>query len=314
MKLSLLNEHMFRLYTTEEFVDNHLQTNAHDAKYFKKDYGSFFCGRIEDLLHLLTFPIPMSKGDTHCVYLVTAGSLNIAKGIHKYCLKEGDCLVVPAYHISSIESVEALLKGYFLSFSPGLLNNKSGFQNGFNTFNCLTPYANSYFPNSFINPFMVNLLKRLSIEYESNGLQKPNLVGSYLTALFYEFEYQHNDNTSVKVNQHQNITFQFKEHLFRNVKRLHRTSDYADLIGITPNHLNKVLKRTTGKSPIAWINETLILESKVLLDETGLSISEIAAKIGIYEPSYFTRLFKKVTQQTPKAYRNRLNNPTNDPF
>ena len=305
---------MFRLYSSEEFINVYLQSAAHSAKYFKNDYNAFFCCRIEELLHLLTFPIPMSKGDTHCVYFITTGSLNITKGINRHCLKSGDCLVVPAYHISSIESVNKELKGYFLSFSPGLLTNKSGAQNEFNTFNCLTPYARSFFPNSRTSPFIINLLKRLKMEYGAKGLKKPKLVASYLRTLFYEFEYLHNDNTSIKVNQNQNITFQFKEHLFRNVKRLHRSSDYADLIGITPNHLNKVLKRTTGKSPIAWINETLVLESKVLLDETRLSISEIAAKIGIYEPSYFTRLFKKVTQQTPTAYRNRLNNPGNGPF
>ena len=81
-------------------------------------------------------------------------------------------------------------------------------------------------------------------------------------------------------------------------------SDYAQLLTVTPNHLNKIIKEQTGKTASDFITDMLLMEAKALLKHTELSISEIAYQLDFTDPSHFNKFFKKETQQTPLMYRN----------
>lgn len=80
-------------------------------------------------------------------------------------------------------------------------------------------------------------------------------------------------------------------------------SDYAQLLNITPTHLPKSIKKATGKTPTQLINDMIVLEAKVLLKNTRLSVSEIAYQLNFEDPAYFNRFFKKQTSQTPSDFR-----------
>ena len=70
-----------------------------------------------------------------------------------------------------------------------------------------------------------------------------------------------------------------------------------------PNHLNKCVKAATGKSAQDLLSEMVLLEAKVLLRQTSLSVNEIAFKIGKEDTSDFIRFFKSKTNLTPTEYR-----------
>jgi AraC family transcriptional activator of pobA len=78
---------------------------------------------------------------------------------------------------------------------------------------------------------------------------------------------------------------------------------FASQLATHPNHLNAVVKRKTKKTAIAIIHEQLIHEAKSLLNQTELSIKEIAFKLGFREPSHFNHFFKKQMGITPVLYR-----------
>jgi AraC-like DNA-binding protein len=80
-------------------------------------------------------------------------------------------------------------------------------------------------------------------------------------------------------------------------------TDYAQLLNITPKHLTKSVKKATGKTPSELITDKLVLEAKVLLKNTSLSVSEIAYQLNFEDPTYFNRFFKKQTSQTPSLFR-----------
>ncbi len=79
--------------------------------------------------------------------------------------------------------------------------------------------------------------------------------------------------------------------------------DYADLLNITPNYLNAICNKTTGKSAGELIRKRIILEAKRHLTHTTLSISEMAFALGYKDCSYFIRVFKNETLQTPEEFR-----------
>lgn len=84
---------------------------------------------------------------------------------------------------------------------------------------------------------------------------------------------------------------------------LRTAKDYADRLAIHVNHLNKVLKESTGKTTTDIIGNRLVQEAKILLKQTSWNISEIARCLGFEEVAHFSNFFKKQTAVTPLAFR-----------
>ena len=88
------------------------------------------------------------------------------------------------------------------------------------------------------------------------------------------------------------------------VLQLKSPIDFAKALGIHINHLNKVLKETTGKSTKDIINARILEEAKILLRQTQWNISEIAFALGFEELAHFSNFFKKHTALSPLQFRN----------
>ena len=60
------------------------------------------------------------------------------------------------------------------------------------------------------------------------------------------------------------------------------------------------------KSPLAFINDRVILEAKRLLRFTNLMVKEIAYRMGYDDPSYFVKFFKRQTGYLPSDFRDNV--------
>ncbi len=85
--------------------------------------------------------------------------------------------------------------------------------------------------------------------------------------------------------------------------RLRTAKDYADRLAIHVNHLNKVLKESTGKTTTEIIGSRVVQEAKILLKQTDWNISEIAYSLGFEEVAHFSNFFKKQTEASPVFFR-----------
>ncbi len=81
--------------------------------------------------------------------------------------------------------------------------------------------------------------------------------------------------------------------------------DYARMLNITPNYLNAICIRETGRQAGELIRARILLESKRLLAHSDLSVSEIAWQLNFGSNSYFSRFFKKYEGVTPETFRNK---------
>ncbi len=82
-------------------------------------------------------------------------------------------------------------------------------------------------------------------------------------------------------------------------------SFYAAQLNLSQQYLSGLVKEQTGKPVMMWVEQVLIMHAKSLLKSTSLSIKEISQELNFADVSLFCRYFKRCTQVTPKAFRNR---------
>lgn len=81
-------------------------------------------------------------------------------------------------------------------------------------------------------------------------------------------------------------------------------STVAEHFGYNAEYLTTLLKKSTGLSIVEHINRSKIEEAKKLLLSSDLTISEIAPICGFNDVKYFSKLFHRLTETTPREYRN----------
>lgn len=99
------------------------------------------------------------------------------------------------------------------------------------------------------------------------------------------------------------LVSRFQKLVSRHFLSKRKVTDYASLLAVSANHLNRTIKEITGKTASESISEMLVQEAKAVLKYTEATISEIAYQLNFSEPAAFNRFFKKMTGDTPMAYR-----------
>lgn len=82
--------------------------------------------------------------------------------------------------------------------------------------------------------------------------------------------------------------------------------DHAAALSITPTHLNRVSRATSGLSAARFIESRRFHEACRLLAYTRIGIAEIGYSLGFDDPAYFSRSFRRQVGETPSSYRKRL--------
>lgn len=117
----------------------------------------------------------------------------------------------------------------------------------------------------------------------------------------YQKQEEENGNTSMDRNKQL-----FNK--FMALAKLHHASNrgvkfYANKLFLTPNYLSGVIKEYSGKTVTEWVSDYVILESKIMLRNSEMSIQEIAFKLNFPTQSSFGKYFKKKVGVGPKQYR-----------
>lgn len=78
----------------------------------------------------------------------------------------------------------------------------------------------------------------------------------------------------------------------------------AEMYHITPNYLSRIFHEKSGKRFVDYLTEVRIMNAKRLLTtEPGLSVQDIALKVGYYSSRYFSKIFIRETGMRPSQYR-----------
>lgn len=96
---------------------------------------------------------------------------------------------------------------------------------------------------------------------------------------------------------------EFMSALAKNYLQHRSVGYYAGQLHLTPKYLTTIIRKTTGRTAIQWIDDYVVLEAKNLLKYSTMSIQEIAYYLNFPNQSFFGKYFKNHTGMTPTAYR-----------
>lgn len=161
---------------------------------------------------------------------------------------------------------------------------------------------------------MMHIFKKMMQECQGNYAHKADLLRSHLYILTHEaLRLQpEKDYRLVQSNASQRIYHLFIEKLDQQFPRrvageapfLTKPSDFADHLSVHVNHLNRVVKKISGKTTGQLIHQRFLEEARPLLLHTFWSISEVAYSLGFSDASYFSYCFRRQYHQSPVDFRN----------
>jgi AraC family transcriptional activator of pobA len=145
------------------------------------------------------------------------------------------------------------------------------------------------------------------MEYERRSAPGTDLVRVLMLQLFILIG-RLNANTTNKGprSYNQTVLKNFQKLIEGSYNQLRLPKEYAELLYITPNHLNAVCKDLLGMKAGEVIRNRTLLEAKRLLTNPQLSITEISFQLDFSDNSYFTKFFKKSEGITPEEFRKKI--------
>lgn len=151
---------------------------------------------------------------------------------------------------------------------------------------------------------MDHLFRTLLRHFIAHGKEQEQLLRAYLTVLLAEAQELY---TRAPVEAIDSAATQlckaFRLAVERHYIERKQVQDYADLLGVTTNHLVKRVRETTGATPGQIMQERLLLEAKRLLAHSHASISDISQQLAFQAPSQFGRWFKNAAGLSPGKFR-----------
>jgi AraC-like DNA-binding protein len=93
------------------------------------------------------------------------------------------------------------------------------------------------------------------------------------------------------------------DYIRANVSQSLSLSDIATVIGFSPYHFARAFKATARISPYQYVLQCRVELAQQLLQDKGRSLAEVAVEAGFSDQSHMTTVFRRVSQTTPKQYR-----------
>lgn len=156
------------------------------------------------------------------------------------------------------------------------------------------------------------LFLKMKDELKSDYAQKADVLRCYLHLLVHEaMKMQKTSNYVPRKNAGQRtaelflalLERQFPVNIPHKTLELKTANDFAERLSVHVNHLNRVVKSTTGKTTSALITNRVVQESIQFLQHSDYSVGEIAYALGFEETASFSSFIKKHTELSPTAHR-----------
>jgi len=168
-----------------------------------------------------------------------------------------------------------------------------------------TPHLTQLDPNDTDAAYVMRSLKQLGEEYRNNRSGRSELLAAFVSiALRLTARISYQEDASQFPAEENDQRMEQLNGLIQRYFRSHKpASFYAKEIGVSPTHLNRIVRSMTGGTAHDLIADKLIGEAKRELVFTLASVQEISFRLGFADPAYFSRFFLRHAGATPKDWR-----------
>jgi AraC family transcriptional activator of pobA len=152
------------------------------------------------------------------------------------------------------------------------------------------------------------LFKLLMEENDGHKLLKKQRVLNLIEHIYIESAriYAAENKTGAPTQSHYSQKFSRLEELIEQHYKTEKSpAQYADMLNMSPKHLNRITQAATGKTTSDIILDRVLLEAKRELLLQRDSLAQIAQSLGYEDYAYFSRLFKKKAGITPTSFVSR---------
>lgn len=152
--------------------------------------------------------------------------------------------------------------------------------------------------------FPAHLFEDIFYEFQLNTQYSKEIIHGLLNAIFGKL-LQIKEENPVNKSLPQPVYEKFMQLLNKECPRLHKVNKFAELLNTTPQNLNAICRKQTGRSASEIITNQLLLEAKRYILHTDNTINEIAEILSFSDTSNFIKFFKKHENITPLQFRDK---------
>lgn len=238
------------------------------------------------------------------------GEANIHINGNPFLLQKGNCAILPPGTIIQSYTSDTDLNSKVVSISQNFLTETLSLKK--ETWNILIYlYHHPIFPINRSTSYKIYLYKELlwtliqekphAYSQQTRSFHFAGMICEMFAMLNEQIPYEERKN--IQQNRATFITRDFI-HLVNADNGTHRSvSYYADKLCYSPKYLCAIIKETTGKTPLQFIQENAIKQIKYKLRHSDMSIKEIADTFDFPNPSFFGKFVKAQTGMTPLQCR-----------
>lgn len=195
---------------------------------------------------------------------------------------------------------------YVIYLKPDFLGETQSLQSFFQNYPFFNRYTlPSYQLNKRQQKMFQALVHEIYLEYKHGGSDSYSMLKAMfdLFLLKAKRELKETGKIEFRKSRAEEITFMFENFIQNLDVKRQSINFYAEKLNISSVYLAECIKKVTNKSAKQIIDYYILLDAKTYLLQSSQSISEISYTLGFSEVTNFVKFFKRQTQKTPKAFR-----------
>ena len=262
-------------------------------------------GTIAD--NFLQYPF---RSDAYAIVLMLSGKMKVQLDLITYTIEPNDLIICSPQTVKNIVEREPGTKLVCIKFTFDFRYNNSINKRDFDLFLLQKRSFKMSLQKSEIDNIVsiAELLRKKNIENDPRLFGK-EMIDYTFHLLLYEIAALYKKNNlgmKIEMSRKEELTLNFLKVLEDNFKKERSVQFYADSLFVTTGHLTKVLKEVSGKTTGELIDEIVVMEARMLLAYTSLSVSQIAEELQFSDQSCFGKFFKKHITLSPLEYRRKI--------
>ncbi len=275
--------------------------------FFKKDMP-FDILRAEDFFRESPLGSKAHRHNYYMLFLVKSGQGSQLIDFQRYDTKPGMLFMMYPGQIHAWEARQEM-EGYVLFFTDDFFNlryhNHQLQEFPFFQYESASPFVRIDLNLPEGAEFLA-IWESMLTEYRKMAPEYEKVLRSYLNILLLLSVREYNAQYGIKSqdeNLGEKLVKQFTELIGKHYFQKHQVKDYAEILLISPNYLNTLCTRVTGKHAGVLIRDRIMLEAKRLLIHETKTVAQIGLDLGFEDNSYFSRFFRKYSGVSPESFR-----------